>query len=402
MSNLESNQHSNAAASWDDAVLARLRSARRVVIKFGTNIVIDPNGEFSTARLQNIISSIARLKQNGRQVVLVSSGAVGLGAGKLQLNRSRLNDVVMRQACAAVGQSMLMHMYEELFETHGVNIAQVLLTEGDFTNRSRYTNLQRTVEQLLKLGVVPIINENDTVSIAELEYEGEQQHRVFSDNDRLAALVMSKLDADLLILLTSIEGVYERMGEPGARRIPLITEITPQLRALAAGPAQGGRGGMKTKLEAAEIAMRAGGMAVIADGRENGTLERIFSGIETGTLFIPGKRIRGKQRWIAYAAGIRGGLVVNDGARDAILGGSASLLASGVISVKHEFDSKDVVSIIDAHGREFARGISNCTSREAKVLIEAGAGKPEDSRSESKREKSTILISRDNIVLLEL
>jgi glutamate 5-kinase len=158
---------------------------------------------------------------------------------------------------------------------------------------------------------------------------------------------------------------------------------------------------MKTKLEAAEIAMRAGGMAVIADGRENDTLERIFSGRETGTLFIPGKRVRGKQRWIAYAASTRGGLVVNDGARDAILGGRASLLASGVIRVKNEFAPKDVVSIMDTEGREFARGISNCASHEATALIETGAGKLEDNQLESKREKSPILISRDNIVLLE-
>jgi glutamate 5-kinase len=188
----------------------RLRDARRVVVKLGTNIVTGAAGEVCVERVRPLVASIAQLKSAGRQLVLVSSGAVGLGAGRLSLHRSRLDDMVTRQACAAVGQSLLMHAYEQLFREHDVRIAQVLLTEGDFTDWRRYSNLRRTMEKLLKLGVLPIINENDTVSTAELEYLSKSAERVFSDNDALAALVMSKLDSDALVLLTSVDGLLRR------------------------------------------------------------------------------------------------------------------------------------------------------------------------------------------------
>src|SRR6266550_1994 len=189
----------------------RLRTTQRVVIKLGTSVVTGAGGEICADRIEPLVSSIAALKRAGRQVVLVSSGAVGLGAGRMGLHQSRLKDVVVRQACAAVGQSLLMHAYEQLFREHDVKIAQVLLTEDDFTDFRRYTNLRRTIEKLLKLGVLPIINENDTVSTAELEYDhgtaASGQERVFGDNDRLAALVMSKLEADVLVLLTNVDGL---------------------------------------------------------------------------------------------------------------------------------------------------------------------------------------------------
>jgi glutamate 5-kinase len=389
----------------------RLRAARRVVIKLGTSIVNGTGGEICAERVGPLIASITALKTAGRQVVLVSSGAVGLGAGHLGLHRSRVRELVTPQACAAVGQSLLMHAYEKLFRAHGVRIAQVLLTEGDFTDWRRYTNLRHTMEKLLKLGVLPIVNENDTVSTAELEYTAKGPERIFGDNDRLAALVMSKLDSDALVLLTNVEGLLRR-GAKGAvdsladdvesTVISLVEEITPELKAMATGPSAGGRGGMLTKLEAAQIALRAGGMALIANGMEPDILNRIFKGEALGTTFMSKTRMAGKRRWIAYVASVRGRLIVNMGAREAILGGKASLLASGLVGVEEQFEPQDVVTIADCEGQEFARGIVNCASEEALALIKRGDGiKASSLASVRETARARVLVTRDNIVLLE-
>ncbi|MFB3813071.1 MAG: glutamate 5-kinase [Terriglobales bacterium] len=360
----------------------RLLAARRVVLKLGTSTVADPNGGVSAERLVPLVRSIARLKADtGRQFVLVSSGAVGLGRAHLGLDRARTHDLIMRQACAAVGQALLMNAWDQLFSAHGLKVAQVLLTEADFRDRQRYFNLRQTMERLLKLGVVPIVNENDTVSTAELEYVGG---RIFSDNDRLAALVMSKLDADALVLLTNVDGLMQRRDDGSAPVIPLVKQITAELKALASGPSAGGRGGMLTKLEAAEIAMSAGGIAVIANGSQPDILDRVLTGDTVGTAFVSSTRMAGKRRWIAYAADIRGRVAVNAGARRALSGGKASLLSSGVVSVESPFESSDVISIVDPSGVEFARGIANCSSRN----MEEQAG-------------NVVLVTRNNIVLLD-
>jgi glutamate 5-kinase len=381
----------------------RLRAARRAVIKLGTGIVTGSDGQFNAEHLAPVARTIARLKKDGRQVVLVSSGAVGLGRGRLGLHRDRLNDLVMRQACAAVGQSLLMHEYEKLFQTHGVHLAQVLLTEGDFVDRTRYSNLRETMETLLKLGVLPIVNENDTVSTAELDYLNIRAgERIFSDNDRLAALVMSHIDADVLVLLTDVDGLMEfgpsGSKEVGGKVIPLVEEITPELKSLALGPSEGGRGGMLTKLDAAEIATQAGGIAVIANGRKPDTLDRIFEGEPTGTVFLSKTRMAGKRRWIAFAAGVRGRVIVNAGAREALTGGKASLLASGVVNVEGEFDAAEVVSIVDAEGLEFARGISDYSRGDAEGMIGGGANGAAAGRANG---RAGVLVKRDNIVLLD-
>jgi glutamate 5-kinase len=401
----------------------RLRAAQRVVIKLGTRTVTGSDGKVSTERIEPLVRSICALKSAGRQVVLVSSGAVGLGAGRLGLHESRIKDVVVRQACAAVGQSLLMYAYEQLFRVHDVKIAQVLLTEEDFTDFRRYTNLRRTMEKLLKLGVLPIINENDTVSTAELEYDQRSaaagHERAFGDNDRLAALVMSKLEADALVLLTNVDGLLFRKpnveqtvslrGGSGqsttvAKRshgeaekalpIPLVEEITDELKAVAQGPSAGGRGGMLTKLEAAQIAMQAGGVCVIANGNTPEILDRIIAGESIGTSFMSNSRMAGKRRWITYAAGVRGRVIVNEGAREAIIGGKASLLASGVVRVEQQFAPQDVVSIADCDGREFARGIINIASEEAARLIE-------ETSAHQLGERGRVLVTRDNLVLSE-
>ncbi len=373
----------------------RLRGAQRVVVKLGTSTVTGDGGEVCVERVAPLVRSMTALREEGRQLVLVSSGAVGLGAGRLGLHRSRLNDMATRQAAAAVGQSLLMHAYEQLFRAHNVPIAQVLLTQDDFKDRRRYGNLRRTMEKLLKLNVVPVVNENDTVSTDELEYLPGGPERVFGDNDRLAALVMSRLEAGALVLLTNVEGLF-RNGPKGqtvgdeTEVVRLVEEVTRELKAVAGGASAGGRGGMLTKLEAADIAMRAGGVAVIANGARPGVLAQIFAGEAVGTTFMSSSRMAGKRRWIAYAAGVRGRLVVNDGARDALLGGKASLLSTGVVRVEEQFEPQAVVAITDSEGREFARGIVNCASAEARELVAHGA-----------RAESRVLVTRDNIVLME-
>jgi glutamate 5-kinase len=230
----------------------------------------------------------------------------------------------------------------------------------------------------------------------------ESRTPAFSDNDRLAALVMSGLEADALVLLTNVDGLLGQGPRNGPRNaeegevIPLVAEITPEIQALAAGPSESGRGGMRTKLEASEIAMKCGGIAVIANGSRPDTLDRIFAGEKEGTAFLPAKRMPGKRRWIAYAANVRGRVVVDAGAHRAITQGKASLLASGIVRVENRFASMDVVSIVDSEGREFARGIAKCASEEAEKFSAKKSSVPG-----SKANSSPVLVTRDNIVLLQ-
>jgi len=374
-----------------------VRATRRVVIKVGTSTVTGAEGELCRERVEPIARSIADLMKAGRQVVLVSSGAVGLGRGWLGLHRARLEDLVTKQACAAVGQGLLMDAYKNLFAKWDVKIAQVLLTEDDFSNWRRYSNVRQTMEKLLGFGVLPIVNENDTVSTAELESLTQETRVAFSDNDRLAALVMSGLEADALILLTNVDGLMRRPSDTAVTEaIPVVSEITPELKSLAAGPSGSGRGGMRTKIEAAQIAMNCGGAAVIANGSRPDTLDRVFAGEKVGTVFLPAKRMRGKRRWIAYAADVRGRVMVDAGAHRAITQRKASLLASGIMRVESHFAPMDVVSIVDAEGREFARGIANCASEEAEKF----SAKKSD-RSGEANSSSPVLVTRDNIVLLQ-
>ncbi|HJZ64080.1 MAG TPA: glutamate 5-kinase [Candidatus Acidoferrum sp.] len=370
-----------------------LRAARRIVIKLGTSTVTEPNGELCEKRVVPIVRGIAELLKEGRQVVLVSSGAVGLGRWQLGLHTSRLKDMAVKQACAAAGQGLLMAAYKKLFDEQKVKVAQVLLTEEDFSNWRRYSNLRRTMEKLIGFGVLPIVNENDTVSTAELEEKGAGRKAAFSDNDRLAALAMSGLEADALVLLTNVPG-FMHSKESSTETLGYVAKITPELRALAAGPSLSGRGGMATKLEAAEIAMNCGGTAIIAAGNETATLKKLFNGEKQGTVFAPGPRMKGKRRWIAFAAGVSGRVVVDDGAHRAITAKKASLLRSGVLRVEKQFGAMDVVSIVDTNGKEFARGIANCASADAF----AQNGSDRDAVDSS---KNPVMFTRDNIVLIE-
>jgi glutamate 5-kinase len=366
----------------------KLKAARRIVVKLGTSTVTDLAGGVCAERVEPIARAIARLMQEKRQVVLVSSGAVGLGRSLLGLHPSRLKDMAVKQACAAAGQSLLMEAYKKLFDGLERKVAQVLLTEEDFSNWDRYANLRRTMEKLLGFGVLPIVNENDTVSTAELESVDGGRQAAFSDNDRLAALVMSGMEADALVLLTNVDGLLRK--KPGGKQAELecfVEQVTPAIREVAAGPSQSGRGGMITKIEAAEIAMNCGGVALIANGAHSETLASAFAGERIGTVFAPASRMRGKRRWLAYAAGVRGRVVVDEGARRAITAGKASLLNSGVVRVEREFGAMDVVSIRDIEGREFARGIAAYASAERNT----------DGNKAARR----TLFTRENMVVLE-
>jgi glutamate 5-kinase len=267
----------------------------RVVVKLGTNVIMRQDGRVALGLLCGLVESVAALREAGVEVLLVSSGAIGLGMERLGMTERPL-EVPLIQACAATGQSRLMSLYDEAFETMGCRIAQVLLTEDDFRDSVRHENLRATLRALLALGVIPIVNENDTVSTVELDRPAETtgatpaKSRLFGDNDKLSALLMKHIEADLLVLLSDIDGLYDRHpGEPDARMIAEVTEITDAIREYAHGGNGRGRGGMASKLEAAHIVMEAGRTAVIANGRTPQLLEKICAGEPVGTVFLPRK-----------------------------------------------------------------------------------------------------------------
>jgi glutamate 5-kinase len=277
------------AEAADGAVRERVAAARRIVIKMGTNVIMRDDGAPAIGLVYGIVESAVNVLRSGRQVLLVSSGAIGLGAKSLRLTKAP-SELALKQACAAVGQSRLMSMYEDAFRHFGVITAQILLTEEDFLDPVRYSNLRATLDTLLGLGVVPIINENDTVSTLELDRPGNAKgrQRVFGDNDKLSALVMTKIDADLLVLLSDVDGLYtSHPHDAGAEFVSEVAEITPELAAYAQASNGRGRGGMATKIEAARIVSESGKVTVIANGRVPGVVERVVAGEAIGTVFHP-------------------------------------------------------------------------------------------------------------------
>jgi glutamate 5-kinase len=267
----------------------KVANARRIVIKVGTNVVMRDDGRLALSQLYGIAEAVARLRQQGRDVLMVSSGAVGLGMERIGLAK-RPTELSQIQACAAIGQSRLMAIYDDAFDKLGCHAAQVLLTEDDFRDPARYSNLRSTLVSLLALGVIPVINENDTVSTAELDHptDSPERERVFGDNDKLSALVMTHIDADLLLLLSDVDGLYT--ADPrsdGAQLLGEVCGITDKVLNFAQGKSGRGRGGMATKLAAVRIAIEANGLAVIANGRLPHVIERVCSGELVGTLFLP-------------------------------------------------------------------------------------------------------------------
>jgi glutamate 5-kinase len=350
---------------------ALLAKARRLVVKLGSGVVCNANDEFDRQQVAQLAHSIAALVRDGKQVVLVSSGAITLGAAELRLHRSRLRDASVNRACAAVGQCKLMEAYAEAFRPHGLIPAQVLVTEDDFTDLNRYRILRQTFEKLLKLGAVPVVNENDAVTNIYTE-----QAPVFRDNDRLAALVLSKLDAQVLVLLSNVDGLLRIVdGAPDPRSVvPVVSRMTAEIRESASGKSSTGRGGMTAKLDAAEIAMQAGGLVVIANGKAPRVIERILAGENIGTLFLPGARMAGKRRWLAFASSVRGQVAINANARKALLNGHASLLLSGVTACKGAFSAGQVIAVLDADGVTMGRGIAECASQDIQSALSSGTG----------------------------
>lgn len=372
-----------------------LNNIKRIVIKLGTNVLRNDEGEVALSRIYSFIEDIAKLVKSGKEVIVVTSGAVGLGKKKLDLDSTEGDGV--KQACAAVGQSRLMSYYENGFGTFDIPVAQILLTEDDFSLRHRYLSLRTTLNKLLELGVVPIINQNDTVSTIELNDMLSGMQVCFSDNDKLSALVSSELDADLLILLSDIDGLYTAnpKTDKNAKLINQVNCVTDEIMALAEGASEGGRGGMKTKLEAAKLVTRFGGKVLIANGKTPYIINKIFAGENIGTMFMPTEEnLSGKKRWIGYATNVRGKLVVNEGAKSAILDKCTSLLPIGIVEVINDFKQGEVVSICDENGVEFARGMVNYDSDECRKI----AGAHSDNILNALGYKNyDAVITRDNI-----
>ncbi|MGD0744261.1 MAG: glutamate 5-kinase [Verrucomicrobiota bacterium] len=331
-----------------------LKTAVRLVVKLGTGVLTDSRKQPDPAQLEQIVAQLVALRKSGKEVVLVTSGAVGAGMGALGLEK-RPTELAELQACAAVGQSRLMTAYADLFARHGLHVAQVLLTHDDLEHHERHLNARNTLVTLLGRGVVPIINENDAVSFTEIK---------FGDNDKLSALVASLLPADLLVILTTVDGVIENFGRANPKTISVIGKIDPALEKLARGTdSDTAVGGMKSKIAAAKIVVRSGIPLVIASGKKKNVLAKILGGEDEGTLFVAEpKRLQGRKRWIAFFHHPQGALFVDDGAKRALREKGKSLLPPGVARCEGEFAAGDVVRICDLDGTEFARGIARFDS----------------------------------------
>ena len=345
-------------------------NVKRIVVKLGTNILRNEHGEVALPRIYSFIEDISKLVKSGKEVILVTSGAVGFG--KKKLNITSTDSPALKQACAAIGQGKLMSIYEDGFDTYNIITGQVLLTEDDFSQRKKYLTLRATLNRLLELKAVPIINQNDTVTVLESDDTLYDVQVCFSDNDKLSALIASELDADLLIILSDVSGLYKENPKtnPNAEFIREVTGVTPEILAMGTDASEGGRGGMRTKLEAAKLVTRYGGKVLIANGKIPFVLSEIFDNKEIGTMFIPTvEYLSEKKRWIGYATNIIGKLIVNDGAKEAILNKESSLLPIGVVSILNDFKRGEVVSIRDINDVEFARGIVNYNSEDCKRII---------------------------------
>jgi len=339
-------------------------TGKLVVIKVGTGSLTKEDGSLDIAEMKRLVDDIAKIIQQGNKVILVTSGAIASGIAELDV-RPNPKDIIFRQACAATGQSILMSHYREFFRRHGLKVAQVLLTENDLSNRISYIHTCNVLDRLLQIGVVPIINENDVTSVNEIIPVMKGYKVNFSDNSILSALIANAVEADLVIILTTVDGLYSSNPEkPESKLIPVVEKITPEIRNATEGKSRLGRGGMKTTLEAAEIAMRSGVPLMIANSRRSNVLFDILDGKNVGTLFMPdSKGLPGIKRWIGYGAGVKGQIIVNEGAKNAILKG-ASLLAVGIEAVSGQFQVGDVVSLVGPEGDEFGRGTANYTSDE--------------------------------------
>jgi glutamate 5-kinase len=371
------------------AARRQLGRVRRLVVKVGSGLITGAAGA-DADRIESLAAEIAAVR-DGRQVVLVSSGAIATGMARLALAR-RPRSIPDKQAAAAVGQSQLMWHYEVAFKRHGIPVGQVLLTAQDISDRTRYLNARNTLLALLRFGVLPIVNENDTVAIEEIKV---------GDNDNLSAHVAALIDADLLVLLTDVDGLYtaDPARDPNARKLDAVDAITDEVRELVWNRTGGASvGGMATKLEAAQKATTSGVAMIIASGSDKHVLRRVLAGELAGTYFSPrADRLAARKRWIAFAVPPQGRLTVDAGAHRAVAREGKSLLPSGVVCIEGAFAAGEVVAVVAADGTEFARG-----------LVNYDAGDLEKIRGGNTREIETRLgykgfdevIHRDNLVLL--
>ena len=362
-----------------------------VVVKVGTNVLANAEGVLDRARIASLAGQILGIRQRGWRVVLVSSGAIGAGVGKLNLGK-RPTDLPHLQACAAIGQTALMQIYQECFAPHGILPAQILLTAGDFDNRARYLNVRNTILTLFEYQSLPIINENDTVSVAEIK---------FGDNDQLAAMVANLMQAKLLVLLTNVDGLYsaDPGTDPTATLLATVSEIDRSITDLAGATQSNlGTGGMRSKLKAARLATSAGGAVIMANGSRDGILEAVFGCQSVGTLFLPQSgAVPAWKRWIGLTARPKGSLLVDAGAQNAVVQLGKSLLPVGVREVIGDFGKGDLVSICDGGGIEIARGLTNYSSTEASRL--AGL-KTEQIAERLGKVPYPELVHRDNMALM--
>ena len=365
--------------------------AQRIVVKVGTSTLTHETGKLNFFRIERLVRELSDLVNQGKEIVLVSSGAVGAGMERLGLTE-KPKTIPEKQAAAAVGQGVLLHVYEKIFAEYGQTVGQVLLTREDSVKRSRYVNSRNTLLQLLAMGVIPIINENDAVAVDELK---------IGDNDTLSAMVGTIVDADLIIILSDVDGVYTANPQtnPEAKLLSEIAEITPEIDELAGGPGtMRGTGGMYTKIQAAKIAVNAGIALVIASGTQDGVVREILTGKAVGTLF-PSKhnRLQVRKSWLAFGARIAGDVQVDSGCAQAIAKTGSSLLAAGIVKVQGEFEQGKTIRILDPNGRELARGLSNYSS----VEIERIRGKHTDEISSVLGYKTTDeVVHRDHLVLM--
>jgi glutamate 5-kinase len=365
--------------------------ARRVVVKVGSAVLTGEKG-MNQDVINNLAHEIAFLHSSGREVILVTSGAVAAGRKKLAIDDSLKIDLKEKQALAAVGQSALMHIYDTAFSSYNKNIAQILLTHSDLADRDRYLNVRNTILTLFHFGVIPIINENDTVSVEELR---------FGDNDNLGALVTNLIEADMFICLTDVVGLYSGnpISDPAAKPVYTVAEITPEVEAMVGNVKSVlGTGGMQSKIRAAKMVAAGGGSSFIGPGREKRILQQLFSGEMIGTFFLPRKeKIQGRKRWIAYVLKSRGSVVLDDGACAAISAHGKSLLPSGILEVRGSFGIGESIQCLNKKNECVAVGLTNYCSKDIEKIKKSHSGEIFDILG---FKDSDEVIHRDNLVLM--
>lgn len=368
-----------------------LEKVKRVVIKIGSRVLTAEGEGLDDVFLAALAGEVAHQREKGREVIIVSSGAVAAGVKALGLE-TRPRTIPQKQAAAAVGQSKLMQAYERAFSRHELKVAQMLLTRDDLANRLRFLNARATMDALLAFGVVPVINENDTVVVEEIK---------FGDNDNLSALVSSLVEAHLLIILTDIDGFYDAdpRSNPDARLVPLVKAVTREVERAAGGSGSViGTGGMATKLAAAKRVGRYGVPTLIVNGRKSGTLAEALAGVEVGTLILPsGESLNRRKHWIAYTLRPRGRIFIDTGALVALTRHGKSLLPSGVVKVEGDFDRGACVLVCGPDGKEFARGIIDYSRREMEQICGCRSGEIEKCLGYRYGDE---IIHRDNLVIL--